>query len=289
MNRITKFSLNALSVIFDMAYHCRLPIFIVLALSLQTALFLKLFKIQPNFGTTFLMIAFILLLLFFSFIIIVVTVLIMFNSQLKIQYYFSIIEGFLIFKKKKNLSYFKIIMFIKKSKHIQNYCLNYYKVKKAFNETLYGRFGKCSQSALNQSLYNAHTLDEVRYLLTSPELKKHANIHAVIHNYTIFEHACGVGNLNIVKYLLSSKELTVHANLHSNNDCAIVNACRNGHLDIMAYFIFDLNIEKSASIKECIDNNPPKGINELFETREMQQELDKSLTLNTVRARKIKI
>jgi hypothetical protein len=292
MKRIIKFFTSALSVIFDIVYHCRLPIFLVLVLSLQIALFLKLFKLQPNFYSTFLVVAFILLLGIFSFLIILLTVFIIDKSQLKIQYYLSIIEGFFIFKKKNNLNYLKTIIFIKKSKRIKNYCLNYYKVKAAFKRSLYGRFGKSSQSALNHSLYDACTkgsINEVRYLLTSLELKKHANIHAVIHNATIFEHACGVGHLDIVKYLFSSNQLKEHANLHSNNDYAIVQACRNGHLDIMSYFIFDLNIEKSTPIKEYLDSSPPLGVNELFEARKMQQELEKELQYNYQKYKRIKL
>lgn len=211
----------------------------------------------------------------------------------KIKYLLSVVEGFFVLKKKKRFNCLKAISLFFKSTKFKQYCLNYYKVKDAFANTYYGRFGKCSQKALNESLYHACTegsLNEVRYLLTSKELKKHAKINArTLNNSTAFEHVCGVGHLEIVKYLLFSDELIEHADIHSDNDYGIVQACRNAHLDIMAYFIFDLNIEKSIPIKEYLDDSPPQGVNELFETRKMQQELEKELHYNHHKSKKIKL
>lgn len=52
-----------------------------------------------------------------------------------------------------------------------------------------------------------------------------------------FVEACKYGNLEIVKYLLTSPELKKHANLYASDDSGFKNACHNGHLDIIEYII----------------------------------------------------
>ena len=70
------------------------------------------------------------------------------------------------------------------------------------------KYKKLDQSKLNEALINACNkghLDVVRYLLTSDELKEHADIHA--ENDYGFRWACINGNLEVVNYLLTSEEL----------------------------------------------------------------------------------
>lgn len=92
---------------------------------------------------------------------------------------------------------------------------------------------------------NGH-LDIVRYLLTSPDIKKHADIHA--NGDKGFELACKEGRLNIIHYLLTSPELTEHIDIHANGDHGFVMACKFGHLDIVRYLLTSPELTEHANI-----------------------------------------
>ena len=70
------------------------------------------------------------------------------------------------------------------------------------------KYKKLNQEELNEQFIDAcknDDLDIVKYLLTSPELTEHADIHAS--NNLGFIKACFYGHLEVVKYLLTSHEL----------------------------------------------------------------------------------
>lgn len=76
-------------------------------------------------------------------------------------------------------------------------------------------------------------MEDVRYLLTSPELKYHADIHTM--EDFGFRLACSNGHLPIVEYLISSPELTEHANVHIRHDYGFRYACEHERYDTTAY------------------------------------------------------
>lgn len=127
--------------------------------------------------------------------------------------------------------------------------------------------------ALRWACENGH-LDVVKYLLTSPDLKEHANIHAEQLNNNLMtackdgdlnsakealahgadihadddkalRHACHYGHLDVVKYLLTSPDLKEHANGH---DDGLLEACYWGHLDIVKYLLISTELKVHADI-----------------------------------------
>lgn len=150
-----------------------------------------------------------------------------------------------------------------------------------------------SQEALTNSLRAASKigdLDLVKYLLTSPELEQHADIHA--HDECIFTEACLWGNLEIVEYILSSPDLIAHGhtypNVHESEDCGFRWTCEADHLDIIQYLIFDREIQLTLSITKFLHdelNNSNKlgnsAVLKMFENREMHQLLDMKLVNKT--------
>jgi hypothetical protein len=123
-------------------------------------------------------------------------------------------------------------------------------------------------------------LELVKYLLTSKDLKTHVNIHT---NYLGSDDyslliSCQYGHLEIVKYLTSSPDLKEHVNIHTNKDRPLFLAYEKGFLDIVKYFIFDLNIEKSEFIKNNLKKQPIEEIENWFELRELKQELQSELS-----------
>jgi ankyrin repeat protein len=120
------------------------------------------------------------------------------------------------------------------------------------NESFYSKYKSSTQKQLNSAFCQACSngnLDEVKYLLTSPELKEHAEIH--YYEDDALAEACWNGHLEIVKYLLTSPDLKEHSNLndHENNNCdGLLNACGAGHLEIVKYLLTSSDLQEHALI-----------------------------------------
>ncbi len=146
--------------------------------------------------------------------------------------------------------------------------------------TYYEEFNGLVQKDLNEKLIEAcqqGNLDKVRYLLISPKLKIHADIHYKLDsplNIAVFND-----KIDIVKYLLTSSELKEHADLHADEDNAFVVAAYYNCSDIVNYFIFELNIKKTESIKKHLADTPTieKRINKLFDIRDLKKEINTEL------------
>ena len=134
-------------------------------------------------------------------------------------------------------------------------------------------------------------LEVVKYLLTSPDLKEHADIHA--DNDNGFIDSCVNGYLEVVKYLLTSPELTEHADIHAKYDLGFKWACRDGHLEVIKYLIIDMNIDKTNYIEEYLNENKDKKYvqqaTELFNTRVLHHQLNENIKDNKEKVKKVKI
>jgi ankyrin repeat protein len=129
-------------------------------------------------------------------------------------------------------------------------------------KSFYSKYKNFSQKKLNIAFNEAcvnGNLDEVRYLLTSTELKEHADIH--FNNDNGLSDACWEGHLEIVKYLLTSPELTEHAfiNDHQEKDSnGLLNACGAGHLEIVKYLLTSPELKEHSIINWQF--MPPIGV-----------------------------
>jgi len=205
------------------------------------------------------------------------------------------------------------------------------------NIELYEKFKNGSQSSYNLHFTKAcleGDLEVVKYLLTSPDLKEHADIHT--RDDQGFIYACEKRNFELIKYLLTSPELKEHANIHTKDDLALLyatsegridivkfltsspdlkehidihldpfqpftTACANEKLDILQYYIFELKIEKTSQMdfylndKENhftslgINTNFINTVREMFNIREVKNELTTELDKNNNNEKKLKI
>jgi len=138
----------------------------------------------------------------------------------------------------------------------------------------------------DSALYWAGRMDHlhvIKYLLTSPELKEHSNINA--DEGACFKVACEYGHEEIMKYLLTSKELKEKTNFNY----AFIDACIYEKMDITSFMVFEMNIEKSSEIIDFLTENPNIEIENLFNTRELNNELNNKLPLNISTEKKLKI
>jgi hypothetical protein len=116
----------------------------------------------------------------------------------------------------------------------------------------------------------------MKYLLTSSDLEKQANLNT--HSHYVINQLCIFGDLEMIKYVLSSPELTKHADIHANSDTPFKTIISKERLDIMEFLIFEMNIEKTESIKEFLSPGMPfhKKVDGLFNVRELEKELSKN-------------
>ena len=112
---------------------------------------------------------------------------------------------------------------------------------------------------------NAGRLQEMKYLLASPELEVHADIH-VDDDYA-FRGACRNGNLEIVKYLLTSPELKEHANIHAADDEGFVWAAGGGHVEVVRYLLTSPELKERSDIHA--DNDGAFKVARIFNNWEM--------------------
>lgn len=117
---------------------------------------------------------------------------------------------------------------------------------------VYNKYRKLSAEKINHAFIDAchdGNLNEVRYLLTSTDLKNNANIH--YYDDSGLSDACWHGHLHVAKYLLTSPELIEHANLnnHEEKNCgSLLNACGAGHFEIVQYLLTSPELKEHAFI-----------------------------------------
>ncbi len=124
------------------------------------------------------------------------------------------------------------------------------------------------------------------YLLVSPELEKHIDID-VSNGHTLYM-ACCHGNLEMTKFLLTSPKLNIHAKL-TEKDISI--SCINNQIHILIYLnsIVDLNEHVGVrTIKSLIDTKNIKLINFLINDCNIKKTADiESFLVNPYEAPKI--
>jgi len=138
-------------------------------------------------------------------------------------------------------------------------------------------------------------LDIVKYFLTSSDLNDKPNIHIIDYNgdnETLLDIACTRARIDIVKFLLTSTELEDHPDIHRNNDNGFIMAATyntDNHIELVKYLIFDYKIEKTKNIINYLKKNPDKEIEQWFNMRDLNQNLNKELDNNIVISKKMKV
>lgn len=121
------------------------------------------------------------------------------------------------------------------------------------NSIRYEKYSHSSQEELDNALLHACAtgdIEMVKYILTSPELPLHADIHSKGGDYDCaFRSACEHGYLPIVRYLLTSNELDEHVNIQSNS-LAFIRACQYGHMDIVQYLLTSSELQEHVDIAQ---------------------------------------
>ena len=93
--------------------------------------------------------------------------------------------------------------------------------------------------------------------------------------------------------MLTSSELKKHANIHAKDDTGFRIACRDGHLEVIKYLIIDMNIDKTNYIEKYLnknkDNENVQQAIELFNTIDLHHQLNENIKDNKENVKKMKI
>ena len=137
--------------------------------------------------------------------------------------------------------------------------------------------------ALRQAVSNGN-LEMVKFLLTSPELKEKADITAK--DNSAVHTACFKGRLEILKWLLTSPELLVRPDLSGNNYESFFVACIEEKKEIIQYLVFDYQIPLTEGLKNSLTNHDFTEELKLFQTRDMKNSLEETLKSQPVKQTK---
>lgn len=129
-------------------------------------------------------------------------------------------------------------------------------------------------------------IEIIDYFYTQPNLKKHFDFLTGCNNLLMIasEH----GQLEVAKYLLNSPKLKEEIS-DSDIEKAFKKACYKKQFNIIEYFIFDSNIEKTPSIESYLEHNGYFTVQSLFEKRDLNKELNNSLNQNNPLMKKAKL
>lgn len=88
------------------------------------------------------------------------------------------------------------------------------------------------------------------------------------------------GHLPVVKLLLNSPDITVKPDLHKGNDFIFQTALVYERMDVLRYFIFDLNIEKTPGIDAALKEHKKDSVTAAenwFKVRDLNTQLESEL------------
>jgi ankyrin repeat protein len=88
-----------------------------------------------------------------------------------------------------------------------------------------------------------------------------------------FSWACMNGQLEVVKYLLTSPDLKEHADIHAEDDWGFRWACENGQLEIVKFLIDEFKITRTQKIEEFLLENKKYNIVNMFNVRDCNESI----------------
>jgi hypothetical protein len=143
-------------------------------------------------------------------------------------------------------------------------------------------------------------MELVKYLLTSPDLLKHADINTKSSPEAglPLRDAFYAKHFEVAKFLLSSPELREHADIHIANDDIFKTAFRRNSNEVLESLVFDYKIERTDAIHMTIDNakntsnrHMVEYVEKMFRIRSLNNELNNELSfeINDETIKKTKI
>jgi hypothetical protein len=125
-------------------------------------------------------------------------------------------------------------------------------------------------AALNAINYGK--LDTLEYILDN--FHDNTVLNRSLKIGTLLSEACKDGELEIVKYLLDKTKV----NIHFNDDLCFKSSYDEDQFEVLRYFIFDLDLEKTGIIKDYMNQIFKPEVGNMFELRDLNKSLNQELT-----------
>jgi len=150
---------------------------------------------------------------------------------------------------------------------------------------------------LNEPLAHAclHSGKEiVKYVLNSKELLKRVDLSKL--SESILESSCAMMNTPVINFILQNKEILKYINLHHNHDELFKRLVYNEEHETMRYLIINANIEQTEEIKSFLNSanisnyyGNIDNIKNMFQMRDLNEELNGNLKIGSANSKKVKI
>jgi hypothetical protein len=138
--------------------------------------------------------------------------------------------------------------------------------------------GKIEGDYLFMYAFENNHLDVVEYLLNSPKAENIKN--ESIKSGQLLKNACAYGNLDAIKFVFNAPQLKDKIDIHVNKDDCFRILARQNKEEILNYFIFELELNRTKYIDNYLKVNQRKDIDSMFEARDLQKELNNELKDN---------
>jgi ankyrin repeat protein len=171
--------------------------------------------------------------------------------------------------------------------HIIDYLLNTPEIKSFATYN-----GWCS-AGTNISITN-HSLDMLKYFRRLPN-RNQTQEQIEAENGYIIDVACEANRLDIIQYIFDEPRIENYKDKINNFESVFERAIKKQHLEIVKFFILDLNIEKTDTLKQTIRSNLPiearDEIENCFNIREVNKSLHNDLPINdnSLNSKKLKV
>lgn len=141
-------------------------------------------------------------------------------------------------------------------------------------------YSKCYLAGLDTAK-NGH-IDTLKALLN---LSEDNSNRSILENGQILEYACNHKQYDFIKYIYTEPKLEGFF----NKDNCFKYVCIKKDLDLLRFFVWDLNIEKTRVISDFLNKNEYNEIENLFELRKLNQHLNIDLDSNKNTTKKLKL
>jgi len=130
-------------------------------------------------------------------------------------------------------------------------------------------------------------LELLKCFLKFPKLREIKGVYGV-ENY-VYKWGCIGNRLDIIDYVLTSPDLKEHADMHFQNDFWLKNALKEKAYGVIHYFIFYLNIEITEDMIKHLTESPDKKVEYFLSLRGVNKELNMELPTNNIKDKQNKI
>ncbi len=189
-----------------------------------------------------------------------------------------------LFEKYKNLSSFDL------ENELANACeigdIEVVKYLLTTNDLIRPNIKANNNRAVNLSCIYGYK-DILEFLLLSEEINEHADMNPIMeYGFTL---ACRRGHLNVVRFLTTDSRLSNKIDISINESAAFRVAADSLIIDILEFFIFELNMEIKKEMVDFMKNKKNELVEKMFKTREYQFMINFELKNNKIDSKVVKI